>query len=122
MFTPFNYDLKPKAKQLRRNMTPAEKKLWFEYLRKNDLARFLRQKPIGEYVVDFYCAQRNLVIELDGDSHFDSEKAVKKDFVREGILRGEYSLRILRFSNFDVINNFEGVCFEIEMWFRENRV
>jgi len=84
---------------------------------------FLRQKPIGEYVVDFYCTHRKLVIELDGDNHFDSEKAVKKDLVREGILRGgEYYLRILRFSNFDVMNNFEGVCFEIEMWFRENRV
>lgn len=120
MFTHFRHDLKIKARQLRRDMTPAEKKLWFEYLRKNNLAKFLRQKPIGNYIVDFYSAEKKLVIELDGDSHFANQEAIEKDLIRGKFLREEFGLKILRFLNPDVLNNFEGVCLEIECFLKNH--
>ena len=113
MFTPFRHDLKSKSKILRKNMTEPEKKLWFGYLR-GASPSFLRQKPIGDYIVDFYCSTKKLVIELDGDSHFISDEAVKRDKIREDILQKKYSLKILRFLNSEVIGNFEGVCKVIE--------
>jgi len=109
MFTPFRSDLKLKAKDLRKNMTGPEKKLWFGFLR-NVPAKFLRQKPIGNYIVDFYCSEKKLVIELDGDSHFLDEWERKKDAEREKFLREKCELKVLRFLNDDVIKNFEGVC------------
>jgi len=114
MFTPFRHDLKLKAKKLRKDLTPAEKKLWFGYLRSNISAKFLRQKPIGNYIVDFYCAEKKLVIEVDGDSHFLSEEAVLRDCERERVLKEKYHSKILRFLNCEVMKNFEGVCEEIE--------
>lgn len=113
MFTPFRPDLKLKAKELRKNMTEPEKKLWFQYLRCSK-AKFLRQKPIENYIVDFYCASKNLVIELDGDSHFLTEETIKKDQNRDKFLREKHSLKVLRFLNSEVIKNFEEVCDEIE--------
>jgi len=113
MFTTFRSDLKSKARDLRKNMTEPEKKLWFGYLKKAP-AKFLRQKPIGNYIVDFYCASKKLVIEVDGDSHFLSSEVIKKDEVREEFLVQRHQLKILRFSNFEVMKNFEGVCEEIE--------
>ena len=71
-FIPYRRGLKKSAQSLRRDPTPAERKLWFEFLR--DLpVRFTRQKPLGQYIADFYCASRLLVIEIDGDSHFSEE-------------------------------------------------
>src|SRR6266581_9127714 len=65
----YRANLKPRARSLRRDPTPAERKLWFEFLR--DLPqKFTRQKPLGRYIADFYCSARRLVIELDGDSHY----------------------------------------------------
>ena len=90
-------------------MTGPEKKLWFEFLRKTP-AKFLRQKPIGNYIVDFYCSEKKLVIELDGDSHFLDEWERKKDSEREKFLREKCELKVLRFLNDDVMKNFEGVC------------
>ena len=113
MFIPFRPVLKLKAKELRKNMTEPEKKLWFQYLHCSE-AKFLRQKPIGNYIVDFYCASKNLVIELDGDSHFLAEEATKKDQGRDKFLREKYSLKVLRFLNSEVMGNFEEVCDEIE--------
>jgi very-short-patch-repair endonuclease len=63
---PYNPKLVERAKNLRKNMTPAEKKLWYSYLR-NFKFRVLRQKPIDNFIVDFYCAKLKLVIEIDGD-------------------------------------------------------
>lgn len=119
MFTPFRPDLKLKAKKLRKDMTPAEKKLWFGFLRKHCSHKFLRQKPIGVYIVDFYCAAEKLVIELDGDSHFLGE-SLKRDFIRDEFLTKSHSIKILRFLNFDVMNNFEGVCEEINRHLKQN--
>ena len=69
---PYNPQLVERAKELRKIMTLAEKKLWYNYL-KTFKFRFLRQRPIDNFIVDFYCAELKLVIEVDGDSHFTNE-------------------------------------------------
>ena len=66
----------PLAKTLRKNMTPWERKLWYDFLRGYPI-RFQRQKAIGNYITDFYCAKAHLVIELDGSGHYSEEKAKK---------------------------------------------
>ena len=72
------YDKKniPLAKELRKNMTPWERKLWYEFLRYYPV-RFQRQKAIGAYIADFYCAKARLVVELDGSQHYEPEQAEK---------------------------------------------
>ena len=108
---PYNPQLVERAKELRKNMTPAEKKLWNEYLR-NFKFRVLRQRPIDRFIVDFYCAELKLVIEVDGNSHFTPE-GKDYDLARTKILEG-YGLRVMRFTNNQVLNNLEGVCQQIE--------
>jgi very-short-patch-repair endonuclease len=68
-FIAYRPDLKGKSRSLRHDPTPAEKKLWFEFLREQP-EKFTRQKPLGRYIADFYCSAHRLVIEIDGDSHF----------------------------------------------------
>jgi very-short-patch-repair endonuclease len=104
---PYRNSLTTRAQALRRDPTPAEKKLWFEFLR--DLPyKFTRQKPLGHYVADFYCSSQRLVIELDGDSHY-TDNAQRYDERRTAALelRG---LGVARFTNTDVLQNFESVC------------
>jgi len=102
--------LAPRARALRREQTPAERKLWYEFLR--DLPeKFTRQKPLGCCVVDFYCSGRRLVIEVDGDSHFDA-RSQRYDAKRSEDLRA-LGLRVVRFTNAEVMDSFEGVCGEI---------
>ena len=97
----------PLAKELRKNMTPWERKLWYDFLR-NYPVRFQRQKPIGNYIADFYCAKARLVIELDGGGHYTLDQA-EKDRLRTKQLKA-MNLFVLRFSNLDVDRNFTGVC------------
>ena len=97
----------PLAKELRKNMTPWERKLWYEYLRTYPI-RFQRQKAIGNYIVDFYCAKARLVIELDGGGHFTPEQ-VEKDQIRTKELE-KMNLTVVRICNLDVDKNFRGVC------------
>jgi very-short-patch-repair endonuclease len=104
---PYNSDLVVKARELRKNMTPAEKKLWYDYLRSFQF-RVLRQRPIAFFIVDFYCAALKLVIEVDGDSHF-TETGIAYDTERTAILKG-YGLKVIRFTNDQVLHNFEAVC------------
>ena len=92
-------------------MTLAEKKLWFEYLRQFPL-KFYRQRPIDHYIVDFFCPKLRLVIEVDGDTHF-TEDAQEYDQIRSEILQG-YGLKVLRFTNDEVLHNFAAVCSAIE--------
>ena len=108
---PYNPQLIAQTREMRKNPTPAEKKLWYEYLRAYK-PRFLRQRPIDNYIVDFYCAQRKLVIEIDGDSHFTDE-GIEYDQARTHILEG-YGLRVMRFTNKEVLENFDAVCAAIE--------
>lgn len=107
---PYNPQLIPRAKELRQNPTPAEKKLWQSCLRTLPL-RVLRQRPINHFIVDFYCAALKLVIEVDGERHFTDE-AQAYDSERSRVLEG-YGLRVLRFTNDEVMNNFGGVCQQI---------
>jgi very-short-patch-repair endonuclease len=109
-FIDYRRRLKGSARALRRDPTPAERKLWYEYLR--DLpVRFSRQKPLGNYVADFYCASRLLVIEVDGDSHF-TNAGERYDARRSADLHIQ-GLQILRFTNAEVMEQFEGVCMRI---------
>ena len=102
-----NPSLVPLAKQLRKNMTKEERHLWYDFLRDYPL-RFLRQKTIGHYIVDFYCAKAQLVIELDGSQHFEPEE-IQKDADRTAFLES-YGIQVIRIPNNDVTQNFPGVC------------
>ncbi|KAF3890461.1 MULTISPECIES: endonuclease domain-containing protein [Nostocales] len=108
---PYNPQLVTKAKELRKNLTPAEKKLWQGYLKMFPF-RVLRQRPIDRFIVDFYCAELKLVIEVDGESHFTEESRLY-DLERTQIL-GDYGLKVLRFTNEQVMMEFDGVCQQIE--------
>jgi very-short-patch-repair endonuclease len=104
---PYRSRLTPRARALRRDPTPAERKLWYEFLR--DLpCKFTRQKPLGRYVADFYCSSHRLVIEVDGDSHY-TDQARRYDEARTAAL--EFTgVRVIRFTNPEVMQNFESVC------------
>jgi len=107
----YNSDLKELARELRNNMTKEERKLWYEYLRDSE-ARFLRQKIIGDYIVDFYSNSARVVIELDGGQHYEEEN-IKKDKIRDEYLTG-LGLKVLRYTNIDINTNFEAVCNDIQ--------
>ena len=109
---PYNKSNIPLAKNLRKNMTPWERKLWYEFLRDYPI-RFQRQKSIGKYIVDFYCAKAKLVVELDGGCHYTPEQ-IEKDKVRTKELEG-MNLIILRICNLDIDRNFSGVCEYIDL-------
>ena len=102
----YNPALIDRARLMRRAMTEAECRIWFEILQKIQ-PRFRRQRPVGRFIVDFYCAARRLVIEIDGGSH-DSEEAVAYDQERTAFLQSQ-GLTVLRFTNIDVMSNLEGV-------------
>ena len=106
----YRRDLTSKAQVLRRDPTPPERKLWYEYLRARP-EKFTRQKPLGSYIADFYCAQKRLVIELDGDSHFH-DAAELRDRIRTAVL-GFQDVRVIRFTNAEVMQQFEAVCLRI---------
>lgn len=99
------------AKELRKNMTPWERKLWYDFLRGYPI-RFQRQKAIENYIAAFYCAKARLVIELDGGGHYDEEQA-KRDADRTQKLEA-MNITVLRFCNTDIQNNFTGVCEAID--------
>ena len=113
---PYQNRLKKLASELRKNMTPWEKKLWYEFLREQS-PRFLRQKPLGSYIVDFYCPTLRLAIEVDGGQHY--EDAGKAYDERRTAYLQQQGIQVLRFSNLDVMRNFDGVCFEIDAIVRE---
>lgn len=100
--------LKKAAQELRKNMTDAERRLWSK-LRKKQLNGFFfsSQKPIGGYIVDFYCHKASLVIEVDGGQHLTDE-GIEYDKVRDASLKS-MELTILRFTNTEVLNNINGV-------------
>lgn len=103
----YNKSNVPLAKELRKNMTPWENKLWYQFLRSYPV-RWNRQKVLGNYIVDFYCSKAKLIIELDGGHHF-SEDAEKSDAVRTKELEAT-GLTLYRISNSDIDKNFNGVC------------
>ena len=97
----------PLAKTLRKNMTPWERKLWYVFLH-NYPVRFQRQKAIGNYIADFYCAKARLIIELDGGGHYTTEQRIN-DERRTNDLNA-MNLTVVRICNLDIDRNFRGVC------------
>ena len=109
----YNKENIPRAKVLRKNMTPWERKLWYNFLR-NYPVRFQRQKAIGNYIADFYCAKARLIIELDGGGHYTPEQA-EKDEQRTNELNA-MNLTVVRICNLDIDRNFCGVCEYADHW------
>lgn len=95
------------ARSLRKNMTRQEKRLWYDFLRCYPV-KIYKQRIIDNFIVDFYCHSASLIIELDGSQHY-TEEGEKHDEARTEILE-RYGLYVLRFSNKDVDDEFEGVC------------
>lgn len=107
----YNGDLIKYAKELRKNATPWERKLWHYFL-KDYSVRFQRQKVIGNYIVDFYSSKVNVAIELDGGGHFNDSK-IQQDKRRTKELE-EFNVKVLRFTNLDIDENFYEVCSQID--------
>ena len=104
---PYDRRLNSRAKHLRHEMTLQERKLWFGFLRDYPI-KIYKQRVIEFFIVDFYCAEAKLVIELDGSQHYE-DRNIKKDADRTAFLEG-YGLRVIRIPNNDVGRNFCGVC------------
>ena len=113
----YNKQLVPLAKQLRKEMTKEERRLWYDYLRTHSV-RFSRQKVLGKYIADFYSAEAKLIIELDGSQHYE-EINVEKDTDRTAFLEG-YGLTVIRIPNNEVMRNFRGVCAYIDAAVRQS--
>ena len=112
-----NHAIVPFAKKLRREMTKQERHPWYDFLRGYPV-RFSRQKVLGRYIADFYCAQAKLVVELDGSQHFE-EIAVEKDTERTNYLEA-FGLTVIRIPNNEVDRNFRGVCEYIDLFVKQS--
>ncbi len=110
MFFGAKRDIFQKAEQLRLNLTNAEKILW-EHINKNQLGcRFKSQHPIDIFIVDFYCHKYGLVIEIDGEIHFS-----RKEYDTGRTVEIEkYGLKVIRFTNMEIINDIENVISKIK--------
>ena len=104
-------DRKSFAQRLRKEATPEERHLWYDFL-KTYPVQFRRQVPFGPYFLDFYCAEAKLAVELDGSQHYE-EKNQQCDNSRTEFLQKKYGIETLRFTNLEVKQNFEGVCVTI---------
>lgn len=107
-----NQSLKDRRRELRKNLTDAERKLWNDLKnRKLKGFKFIRQYSVGPYILDFYCPKARLGIEIDGDSHSEKE-AMIYDKDREKGLQ-EFNIKLIRFWNNEVTNNTPGVLKKI---------
>jgi len=106
----YNSNLKNLSRKLRSHLTKEEVRLWNRIRRKqlNNL-QFYRQKPLGKYIVDFYCTQQKLVIEIDGGQHYENGEIINEDKIRTDYLEKILGLRVLRFTNNDIMRNMETV-------------
>ena len=105
-----NSNLTSNSQRLRREMTKEEKRLWYDCLKKLPIT-VNRQKVIGNYIVDFYCADAKLVIELDGAQHYE-EQGQRDDRIRDEYLKS-LGLTVVRYTNLDIKRNFDGVCRDV---------
>ena len=112
-----NPALTQNARILRKNMTKEEKHLWYDFL-KTYPVRFLRQKVIDNYIVDFYCHQARIIIELDGSQHYSPDGKIY-DKIRTEFFE-ERNLKVIRIPNIQVTNNFEGICNYIDKIIKES--
>lgn len=104
------------ARKLRREMTPHERKLWYLFLRKYPV-KIYKQRIIGSFIVDFYCASAKLVIEIDGSQHYE-EQGIAYDAERTAYLES-LGLKVIRYSNRDIDRNFSAVCEQIDLIIKE---
>ena len=107
----FNNRLRGFASELRNNLTNEERRLWFCFLRAYP-AHKRKKKVIGNYIADFYCAEANLVIELDGSQHYE-DRGAEYDAARTEYFKA-YGIDVIRISNAEVRQNFSGVCEHID--------
>lgn len=115
---PYNPKLKEKARELRNNSTLTEIMLWQQLKGKQIRGYdFHRQKPLGKYIIDFFCNELNLAIEVNGESHFGKEDY---DAKRQNELE-KFGVLMLRFSDIEVRYNLDGVIKSIEKWIDEHR-
>ena len=111
-----NKEIVPLARSLRKDMTKEERRLWYDFLRTYPV-KFSRQKVLGKYIADFYCARAKIIIELDGSQHYD-EDGEKKDKERTEYLM-RYGISVIRIPNNQVNCNFRGVCEYIDNTVKE---
>jgi len=112
-----NTNLTTNARTLRKNMTKEERHLWYDFLKWYHI-RFLRQKVIDNYTVDFYCHSARLIIELDGSQHYEEKGLLKDKIMTERIEKR--NLTVIRIPNNEVNKNFEGVCMYIDNAVKES--
>ena len=98
-------------------MTKEERHLWYDFLRSYPI-KFLRQKILGKYIVDFYCAEAKLIVELDGSQHYETRE-MEHDRERTVYLE-QYGIQVLRIPNNEVNQNFSGVCEYIDLAVRQS--
>ena len=101
-----------KAQRLRRDMTPQEQHLWYDFL-KDYPVQFRRQKTFGPYIVDFYCDKARLAVEVDGAQHYE-DQGLEQDRIRTNFLQSIEKIQVIRYTNQEVTNHFEGVCADID--------
>jgi len=117
----YSRNLKQPSRELRKNMTDAERLLWSRLRGKQLLdVQFYRQKPIGPYIVDFYCHAAALVVEVDGGQHYETEHA-KRDAERDKCL-SEVGLLVMRFNNLQVLMETDAVVEEILKMVQERQI
>ena len=109
---PTYQELLSRSRKLRREMTKEERHLWYDFLR-SYAPRFTRQKLVTPYILDFYCSAADLAVELDGGQHYE-EEGKAYDAQRTAYLQGQ-GIQVVRFSNPDVMKNFDGVCRQIDI-------
>lgn len=116
-YLPYNTDLKQRSRDLRNQSTLSEVLLW-KHLRAKQMKgfQFNRQKPLENFIADFYCKQLNLVIEIDGSSH-EGKEQYDKD---RDIELQKLGLTILHFSDQEIKRNLRGVLMQIEEWINSN--
>lgn len=107
-------ELRKRARVLRKNATKEENLLWYRFLRKYPL-QFHRQVPLGNYIVDFHCLKARLVVELDGGQHYEQDQQ-SYDRARTAYLEETLHLKVLRFTNEEILRQFDEVCEEIHRW------
>ncbi len=104
---PYRHSNIKRARKLRKEATPWEQKLWYEFLRDYPV-KFRRQAALDNYIADFYCFKAKLIIELDGSQHFEKGNNKKDDYRTERLEK--HGLMVLHIPNNDVDENFYGVC------------
>ena len=115
-FIPYNSSLTITAKKNRKNPTPAETKFYFKILKQPpfDKYKFTKQKPLLNFIVDFYCSKLKLAIEIDGDSHFANDEVKQYDQERQAFIES-FGIQFVRFKNTDVFYNLDGVLQKLSL-------